>query len=682
MALAPARRRLREDALEHRGGEGALRASSSPSPTRTTATSSSKADARHPRPADARAARAAADGPAAAAARLPHRAAARLRRGSAAQPRQERHGRVGSAAPCYECAAAVLVGRPPVNPPERSIPGDPLLEPPEPRAAGGRDSTAGGRSSSSPAPARARPGSSPTASRTSSASGGVDPSRHRRRHLHQQGRGRDARARRGDSSAASPAAPWIGTFHSLCLRMLRRDGERIGPRRRASPSTTRDDQLALVRRLLREEDVDDAAALGRAPILSRDQPRQERAGDPGRRSPRGRSPRTRKLVGRVYARYQEALRAPTPSTSTTSWCAGARAARRGSTPTCSSATPSAAAPAGRRVPGHEPAAVPAGARALRRVHDNVCVVGDEDQSIYRFRGAEIRNILDFERDHPGAARRQARAELPLDGDDPRRRGRGDRQQRRAARGRRSGPRTPRGERIELFHAPDDRAEAAWVAQRIRELRARDAYEDCAVLYRTNAQSRPFEEAFRREPHPLPGRRRGAVLRAEGGQGPPRLPEAGGEPGGRRRVPPDRQRRRRAASATRRSTRSKEARAERRAAARGAAQRVSTRDARRARAARLLGAFLELDGRARARAPRTSPSPSSSTASSTRLDFEAYLEKTYPGRGRRPHGQRARARLRRGRVREGGRSADASSASSTARRWSPTPTRSARAPASR
>ncbi|MCE2941814.1 MAG: ATP-dependent helicase [Gemmatimonadota bacterium] len=136
---------------------------------------------------------------------------------------------------------------------------------------------------------------------------------------------------------------------------------------------------------------------------------------------------------------------------------------------------------------------------------NVAVVGDDDQSIYGWRGADIRNILDFERDFPNAAvvrleenYRSAPPILALANAviaaNTERRGKTLR------------PTRTGGEPVTLVRAADERDEADTVVEEMRARRAgRDALllREMAVLYRTNAQSRAFEEALRR--HGLPYR---------------------------------------------------------------------------------------------------------------------------------------------------------------------------------
>ncbi|MFQ6045099.1 MAG: ATP-dependent helicase, partial [Gemmatimonadales bacterium] len=146
-------------------------------------------------------------------------------------------------------------------------------------------------------------------------------------------------------------------------------------------------------------------------------------------------------------------------------------------------------------------------RYLAEKHRDLCVVGDDDQSIYSWRGADIRNMLDFQEDFADA--RVIRLEENY---------RSTRTILTAANGviaeneQRLGKTlfTSRdhGERVAVVASADERDEAEWVARELRSLHATDqyGYDRMAVLYRTNAQSRTFEEAFRRAaiPHRVVG----------------------------------------------------------------------------------------------------------------------------------------------------------------------------------
>ncbi len=132
--------------------------------------------------------------------------------------------------------------------------------------------------------------------------------------------------------------------------------------------------------------------------------------------------------------------------------------------------------------------------ALASAHRNLCVVGDPDQSVYAWRGADIRNILDFERDYPDAETvvldRNYRSTQPiLSGAGAvvaNNTGRPEKSMR-AERG--------AGDPIHFYHADDERDEAAHVVGGILD-RARSESRPLshfAIFYRTNAQSRPLEE---------------------------------------------------------------------------------------------------------------------------------------------------------------------------------------------
>jgi DNA helicase-2/ATP-dependent DNA helicase PcrA len=139
---------------------------------------------------------------------------------------------------------------------------------------------------------------------------------------------------------------------------------------------------------------------------------------------------------------------------------------------------------------------------LSRRHGNLCVVGDDDQSIYRWRGADLNNILDFERDHPGC--RVIKLEQNYRSTQNILDAAGDVVAHNVGRkGKTLWTENPGGEPIVVYHARDEQAEADFIAQRIRALAAdeKQSLDDFAVFYRTNAQSRVLEDALRRDVMP-------------------------------------------------------------------------------------------------------------------------------------------------------------------------------------
>jgi DNA helicase-2/ATP-dependent DNA helicase PcrA len=133
---------------------------------------------------------------------------------------------------------------------------------------------------------------------------------------------------------------------------------------------------------------------------------------------------------------------------------------------------------------------------LASQYRNLCVVGDDDQSIYSFRAADIRNILEFERDFPEVKMikleqnyRSTKNILQVANEIIK--------NNRGRRPKRLWTENEEGELIRLYQAADDREEAGFVVREIMRLVREEGYryQDFALLYRTNAQSRSFEEVL-------------------------------------------------------------------------------------------------------------------------------------------------------------------------------------------
>ncbi|MCX8016255.1 MAG: UvrD-helicase domain-containing protein, partial [Patescibacteria group bacterium] len=144
-------------------------------------------------------------------------------------------------------------------------------------------------------------------------------------------------------------------------------------------------------------------------------------------------------------------------------------------------------------------------KTLSLVHSNICVVGDPDQSIYGWRGADIRNILQFENDFKNAYiitlehNYRSTANI-LDASNRLIRNNTTRKDKNLYTS------NERGESVDLIECEDEKDEALKIAAKIEKLLSRYKPSEIAVFYRTNAQSRSFEEIFLRKkiPHRVIG----------------------------------------------------------------------------------------------------------------------------------------------------------------------------------
>jgi DNA helicase-2/ATP-dependent DNA helicase PcrA len=287
------------------------------------------------------------------------------------------------------------------------------------------------------------------------------------------------------------ARPWIGTFHSTSLRMLRRYADRLGYTKSFAVYDTAD-QLTLIRRCMRELNVNDEAFPPRA-VLSRISNAKNDLIDPvqyektnldffGAR------------VAEIYRLYQKRLKefdAMDFDDLIGNYVA--------------------------LLEKHDDVREELHSRFQHLLIDeyqdtnraqyqlikllagprgNLVAVGDEDQSIYRFRGADIQNILNFERDFPGARVVKLEQNYRSTGNilDA---ATGVVANNIARKGKKLFTDSGSGEPVRIVTTSNEREEAQFVIEKITGGRALYKLSDFAVLFRTNAQSRPFEEELLR-----------------------------------------------------------------------------------------------------------------------------------------------------------------------------------------
>jgi superfamily I DNA/RNA helicase len=293
----------------------------------------------------------------------------------------------------------------------------------------------------------------------------------------------------GTAGAESARELTVGTFHAFCVRSLRAHAELLGyPRDFAIADDS--DQLAAVKGALRELRVPDTAlhpnaAKSRISLLKNRMATWEEAGTSDRDE----------LVARAWRRYDEHLRRARTMDFDDLLLRMLDLLRD---------HPEVRERFRERfryllVDEYQDTNAPQFEilRHLAGGHRNLCVVGDDDQSIYAFRGADVRKILEFEKHFHGAAvvrlETNYRSTAPILEAANRVIRNNPARHEKALRST-----TGDGPAVEVVELPDEEAEAAHVAKEIQQgvQRGRVRYGDFAVLIRSAVQARPFETAFR------------------------------------------------------------------------------------------------------------------------------------------------------------------------------------------
>jgi DNA helicase II / ATP-dependent DNA helicase PcrA len=294
----------------------------------------------------------------------------------------------------------------------------------------------------------------------------------------------------------SGSGPTVSTFHSFCVRLLRRDGDPLAAIR---PGFTRrftiyddDDQMSVIKAGYRALGLDEKDFLQYRAALSRISHAKNRNQTPEDLY-QAATNRDGERLAALYESYEAALRTANALDFDDLLLEAVRLLRH------DTATREAW---NRRVnyllidEYQDTNRSQYELMRLLSASGNVCVVGDEDQSIYSWRGADIRNILDFERDFPNAKVIRLEQNYRSTGNILSAAG-AVVEQNKARIGKKLWTEAAAGEKIGFYTAPDGENEALFIAHTIDRLLVSHPEDHIAVLYRTNFQSRQIEEALRR-----------------------------------------------------------------------------------------------------------------------------------------------------------------------------------------
>jgi len=286
---------------------------------------------------------------------------------------------------------------------------------------------------------------------------------------------------------------WVSTFHSLCARLLRREAPAIGLSRDFVIYDS-SDQLTVVKQALKELHIDDSFVQPRA-ALSRISHAKNRMEGPEVIAASASWNQKDAQVAKVYEYYLKALKESNALDFDDLLLKTVDLFEQSERVRTKYSGQFRFVMVDEYQDTNRPQYLLI--RRLAEVHRNLCVVGDPDQSIYKWRGADLRNILDFERDFPEAKtvkleRNYRSTQIILDAASAVIRQNRNRKDKHLWTDRKG------GDRITYFRGSDELEEADFITRTARTALADDVDALVAVLYRTNSQSRTIEDALMRE----------------------------------------------------------------------------------------------------------------------------------------------------------------------------------------